>query len=203
MDPADPKSHALFSPSNLLQDDKLAPGFLIAPPSSADPNFGETVVLLASHDDTGATGFIISRLAGFTLHTLLDDLEIKPTIDDRRILLGGPVSSLSGFVLYQHAPHDPGYPGFSVSDEVSISASKDLLESCAHNDVKRFDLIMGCAGWGPDQLEDELRRGMWLHASYDEEMLFDVDVSQRYDEIYARLGISPFGFMDVKGGAQA
>jgi len=188
---------------SILADDQLAPGFLIAPPSLADPNFDETLVLLASHDDTGATGFIINREASFSLYTLLDDLGIDAVVPDRRVLLGGPVSTLSGFVLYRHPKNEPGFPGISVTDSVSISASRDLLEACAGGQVRSFDLLLGCAGWGSEQLESELDRGSWLHSAYDEELLFDVDIDARYQEAYSRLGVSPWGFMDVKGGAQA
>jgi putative AlgH/UPF0301 family transcriptional regulator len=45
--------------------------------------------------------------------------------------------------------------------------------------------------------------GDWLQAELDPELLFDVPVAQRWDEVWARLGVNPFGFMAVRGGAQA
>ena len=63
--------------------------------------------------------------------------------------------------------------------------------------------MLGYAGWGPGQLDDELKRGGWLHAELDAEMLFNLDIEERWDEMYNHLGVSPFGFMNVPGGAQA
>jgi len=184
-------------------DERLAPGFLIAPPSLEDPNFDRTVVLLAAHEEDGSMGFVINRASEIPLKTLLGELDIESHIDDRTVLLGGPVSEVSGFVLYSHPVGAPLAPGIEVTDTLSISPSRDLLEQAASGGLEgRFELLLGYAGWGPGQLEAELERGGWLHASFDESLL-DVPIDQRWDEAYASLGVSPAGFVNVPGGAQA
>jgi len=183
---------------------RLAPGFLIAPPPLSDPNFDRTVVLLAAHEEAGSMGFIINRASSMGLHLLLNDLEIVPTIDDKIVLLGGPVNGSAGFVLYEHEADKPLGPGIEVSPNVSVSPARDVLEQAATGKLPgRFDLLLGYAGWAPEQLEGELQRGSWLHAPFDHELLFDVPLDQRWDETYARLGVNPFGFISVRGGAQA
>lgn len=185
-------------------DDRLAPGFLVAPPPLEDPNFDRTLILLAAHESTGSMGFIVNRTSELTLHGLLKELEIKPIVKDRPVLTGGPVSGFSGFVLYEHKKNAPLAPGIEVSPTISVSPSRDLLEAAARGDLTgRWELVLGYAGWGEEQLESELERGSWLHAPFDPELIFDVDVEQRWEEAYARLGITPFGFMMVPGGAQA
>jgi putative transcriptional regulator len=184
--------------------DQLAPGFLIAPPALEDPNFDRSVVLLAAHESTGSMGFVINRPSEMHLHELLKELEIEPGVDDRQVLQGGPVSGFSGFVLYEHTKNKALAPGIEVSSTISVSPSRELLEAAARGELSgRFELLLGYAGWGPEQLDTELERGGWLHAGFDPEMLFDVAVDDRWDEIYARLGIAPVGFMSVPGGAQA
>lgn len=185
-------------------DDRLAPGFLVAPPPLEDPNFDRTVVLLAAHESTGSMGFIVNRRSEMSLHGLLTELEIKVRVEDRPVLVGGPVSGFSGFVMYEHAKGMPLAPGIEISPTLSVSPSRELLEAAARGDLHgRWELLLGYAGWGEDQLEQELQRGSWLHAPYDPELLFDVALADRWDEAYARLGIAPFGFMMVPGGAQA
>lgn len=182
----------------------FAPGFLLAPPSLMDPNFDRSVVLLASHEDGGATGFIINRPGRFQLHALLDDLSLTPTIKDRDVLIGGPVQSFSGFVLYEHPAHRPAGPGMSISPTISISPSRDVLEQAVQGRLHgRFELLLGYAGWGAGQLDDEIASGGWLPVDFDPELLFDVDVDARWDELYARLGIDPGEMISVPGGAQA
>lgn len=182
----------------------LAPGFLLAPPALSDGHFDRSVVLLASHDDTGATGFIINRTGELRLHALLPDLDLVPTVADRAVYVGGPVQGYAGFVMYEHAPNAPAGPGMSISETVSISPSREVLELAVHGRLGgRFELLLGYAGWGPGQLDDELRHGSWLHADFDAEVLFDIDADERWQEVYDRLGIAPGGVIVVPGGAQA
>jgi putative transcriptional regulator len=185
-------------------DHLLAPGFLLAPPPLTDPNFDRSLVLLAVHEAGGSMGFIVNRRSDLQLHALLGELEISPTVEDRIVLIGGPVSGFSGFVLYEHKDGEPVGPGISVSPTISISPSRDVLEAGARGELPgRFDLLLGYAGWAPDQLEEELGRGSWLHAPFDHELLFDVPMEERWEETYSRLGVDPGGFVTVRGGAQA
>jgi putative transcriptional regulator len=184
--------------------DALAPGFLLAPPPLSDPNFDRSIVLLAAHEPEGSMGFIVNRPGPRRLRALLDELEIPTRVADREVLIGGPVSLSSGFVLYEHEPGRPVGPGMAISATLSITPSRDVLESAARGELPgRFDLLLGYAGWAPGQLDDELRRGSWLHAPFDAELVFDVPVDRRWDECFARLGVNPFGFVSVRGGAQA
>lgn len=182
----------------------LAPGFLLAPPSLVDPNFARSVVMLAIHEGDGSMGFIVNRAADMTLLSLLSELEIRATVEDRPVLLGGPVASFSGFVLYTHAPETPLAPGIRVTSTISVSPSRDLLERAAKGALPgRFELLLGYAGWGPGQLDEELGQGGWLHAPFDSEILLDVPSGARWDEVYQRLGVLPEEFISVPGGAQA
>lgn len=184
-------------------DDKLAPGFLVAPPSMGDPNFDHTLVLMAVHDENGSLGFIVNRKGPMTLHALLKELEIVPSIPDRPVLMGGPVSGSTGFVLYEHEPGAALSAGVDVTPRISLSPSKDVLQAAATGKLKRFELVLGYAGWGPGQLQTEIQRGGWLYADFDQSLLLDVAMEQRWEEAYQRLGMSPHDFITVPGGAQA
>lgn len=187
-----------------LSDDRLAPGFLVAPPPLEDANFDRSVVLLAVHDDNGSMGFVINRESDIHLHSVFEDLELPTDGPNQRVLAGGPVSGYAGFVLYEHEADAPLSPGLFISPTISVSPSRDVLEAASRGElVGRFDLLLGYAGWGPGQLEDEMERGFWLHAGFEEELLFDTLLDERWDESYRRLGIHPSGFISVPGGAKA
>ena len=184
--------------------DGLAPGFLLAPPPLADPNFDRSLVLLAVHDSGGSMGFVVNRRGDIRLHQLLKELDIEATVEDRDVLIGGPVSCGSGFILYEHDQSRPRGPGIEVCSTVSLSPAREVLEAGAAGELPgRFELLLGYAGWGPLQLDSELARGAWLHAPFDAELLFDVALAERWHETYARLGVSPEAFVHVRGGAQA
>ena len=182
----------------------FAPGFLLAPPSLTDPNFGRSVVLLAAHEGSGAMGFVINRPGKIQLHALLEDLSMKPSIEDRQVLIGGPVQGFSGFVLYEHPADEPAGPGITISPTVSVSPSRDVLEKAVQGQLSgRFELLLGYAGWGAGQLDHELDHGGWLHTEFDPEILFDVVVDDRWCELYDRIGIDVGALISVPGGAQA
>jgi putative transcriptional regulator len=188
----------------LLLDDKIAPGFLVAPPPMGDPNFDHTVILMTMHDDDGSLGFVINRKCDISLHTLMRALEIEPGNTDKPVLVGGPVSGTTGFVLYEHPKGDPAAPGMTVSQTISLSPSKDVLAAAARGVFQsRFELLLGYSGWGPGQLVKEIERGSWLYIPFDADLLFDVPMEERWEEAYRRLGVSPMGFTNVPGGAMA
>jgi len=182
----------------------FAPGLLIAPPNLSDPSFRNSVIALASHEPEGAMGYIISRPTQITIYELLSDLSITPKIKNKKVLFGGPVSRNSGFVVYKHKKNKPLGPGISINSNMSISPAREVLEMATQGKLRNhFELILGYAGWGPNQLDQELKTGGWLHTPFYPEILFDVPIFERWAYVFERLGVSPLGFMSVKGGAQA
>jgi putative transcriptional regulator len=78
---------------------------LIASPPLGDPNFDRTVVLLAIHNEHGALGFVVNRLAPLQIGELLGLAGYGDGPDDRlgeirgSVYVGGPVEPSSGWVL--------------------------------------------------------------------------------------------------------
>lgn len=179
------------------------PGLLVAPPSMLDPDFKNSVILLATHEAQGAIGYIISRAANVSFHELLGNLSIRPKIADQMVLFGGPVSQYSGFVVYRHRINKPRAPGMVLSKNISVTPARQVLEDAAAGKIKTFELILGYAGWGPAQLEEEIARGQWIHAPFYPEVLTDVPCTERWNYVFERMGISPYSFVTVAGGAQA
>lgn len=185
-------------------NDAITPSFLIAPPNLPDQDFKNAVVVMTAHESEGSMGFIISQPTHLTIHQMLEDLAIKSQIDDRTVLLGGPAGRNQGFVMYEHEKDSPIAPGMSLCPKISISPSLQILQQAAKGEMPgRFELILGYAGWGPGQLQCELDEGEWLHTSFFEEMMFDVPFFERWRHAYEHIGISPYAFVNVPGGAQA
>lgn len=174
----------------------IAPCLLMAPP--------DTVMLLAMHQEDSAMAFILNRQTKLSFHELMPDLKITPKIQDRRVLWGGPVSKNSGFLLYEHAPNEPLDQGLFITETLSISPSKKLLERAALGELTgRFDLILGYVGFGPGKLEKDLNQGTYLHSVFYEEIALKIPLSERFEHAFGQLGLTPIAFMNVLGGAQA
>lgn len=162
---------------------------LIAPPQLNTDWFEKTIIYIARHDEHGAQGLIINRPSQIQIQELLSDLKINSDqVRPHAVLEGGPVRPEAGFVLHT------GQPGWqssiAVSENICITTSKDILEAIAHNEgVDRYQIMLGYAGWKPQQLETEIARGDWLICDADMELLFNLPYEQRWSAAAAKLGL--------------
>lgn len=181
----------------------LAHHFLIAMPAMADPNFKGTVTYLCEHNERGALGVVVNRPTDLTMESLLEQIEIKVSdlaLSQRKVHFGGPVSVEHGFVL--HRSHGSWNSSIVVSDELSLTTSKDILEAVAQGGGPReWLLTLGYAGWGAGQLEEEIAANAWLTVPADAGLLFETAPEELLDAAVARLGISRLSLSDIAGHA--
>lgn len=183
----------------------MTPSMLIAPPLLLAPPFNESVIILAGHQKNGSLGFILNRPIGITIKDLMeDDMEHDPIHTDKPVLFGGPVEKNSGFVIYEHEEEKPLAEGFMITNTLSISPARSLLDDATLGKLPgRFDLLLGYASWNKGQLNRELSRGDWLHTPFCLDLVFDVPPEEKWQRSYEQLGIAPYAFMHVPGGARA
>ncbi len=182
---------------NALPPLQLADHFLIAMPSMLDPIFGGTVVYICEHNDGGALGMIINRPTDMTMDVLFERLDLSleitphgPAAVRGPVMFGGPVQVERGFVL--HAPAADYNSSLTVSDEVALTTSRDVLEAAARGEgPQRLLVTLGCAGWSAGQLEDEILRNGWLTVRADPAILFDTPIEERFAAAMSLLGIDP------------
>ena len=62
-------------------------------------------------------------------------------------------------------------------------------------------LLLGYAGWGEGQLEDELGENVWLTADADADLIFDPDYEGKWGRAVAGLGIDPAQLSGQSGRA--
>jgi putative transcriptional regulator len=186
----------------------LSNHFLIAMPSMPeDPVFGGSVVYLCEHNAGGALGVIINKPTDMSIDTLLEridlTLEIAPNgvpLDGKPVMFGGPVQVERGFVL--HTPVNTFSSMMTVSDDIVLTTSKDVLEAVAHGaGPARILVTLGCAGWSPGQLEQEIANNGWLTVRADPHIVFDLPIEQRFDAAMRLLGIDPMMLSGVAGHA--
>lgn len=171
----------------------IAPGFLIASPGMMDPNFSRTVVLMCLHSTDNALGLVINRPSGLSVRRVFEDLNLPvyEDLDDMDVLVGGPVQTHQGWVLFaEEGPLGPDE--IDVGRGLRLSASRTILERIAAREgPDRFQLLFGYAGWGPQQLEREIQEGVWLPAEFDEQLIFEDPLDQRWEKALASSGIDP------------
>ncbi len=158
--------------------------FLLAMPGLPDPNFAQTVTCMCEHNESGALGFIINKVHPLlTGRELFEDLNIEcdKSVDKLNIFLGGPVQPSGVFVI--HSPPFDWKESLKVTDWLGLSNSRDILEAIAVQKGPEFFMIMlGCAGWGPMQLDNELGDSAWLNCSMTKEIIFSTDPNLKYEK---------------------
>ncbi len=184
-------------------DTYLTGRFLLAMPSMQDERFQKTVIYMCAHGPEGAMGLVVNKpLESISFPDLLEQLDITmpPSGEGIEVLFGGPVETGRGFVL-----HSPDYihdATMVVDEDVALTATIDILRAIAEGDGPAQSLLaLGYAGWGPGQLDDEIKANGWLSLDSDPTLLFETDVDDKWTAAMRKLGIDPLMLSDEAGHA--
>ncbi len=170
----------------------LAGQLLVATPDLHDPHFDHAVVYLLRHDASGAMGLVVNDpLGDVPLTTLLQQAGLDPAgaVGTVHLRAGGPVERTRVFVLHtgDYAAPDT----LRVAGGLSMTWQVDILRALAAGTGPRRALfVLGYAGWGPGQLEAELRAGAWVLAAGEDDLVFDRADETKWDRAFARRRIS-------------
>lgn len=198
---------ATFDPDNTFGDDDsgayLTGQLLVAMPGIGDERFDKTVIYICAHSDEGAMGLVVNReIDSLTFPDLLEQLNIEPDLGAQpiQVQFGGPVESGRGFVL--HSPDYVQDGTLVVDNSIALTATVDILRAIADGEgPKNTMLALGYAGWGPGQLDMEIRSNGWLHVPADEELVFGGDLDAKWEQAMTKIGIDPRMLSDAAGHA--
>lgn len=161
---------------------------LVATPQIGDPRFMRTVIYMVAHDANGAMGLVVNRPIGSVpLARLLDELGIgsEGISGIIRVHYGGPVEAPRGFVLHT-ADYVPKGT-LIVKDGMALTSQPEILRAIAGGTGPRRSLFaLGYAGWGPGQLEAEIKAGDWVTVQADQALVFDDDYDRKWERAMAR-----------------
>lgn len=163
---------------------------LLALPGMGDPRFTRAVIAMCAHDEDGALGIGIGRLVPrLRLHELLQQVDIDPGVaPDAVIHVGGPVEPQRGFVL--HALDWGGQDTLIVGQSWGLTSTLDVLRAIAEGKgPSRWLVALGYAGWGAEQLDEEMTGNAWFATPGSESLLFDTDVEHRWSAAFAAAGV--------------
>jgi putative transcriptional regulator len=136
---------------------------LVAAPALVDPNFNRTVVLLLDFDESGALGVVLNRPSPVPVGEILADwseLAGEPGV----LFHGGPVSTDSALAVAVLAAGeselDEPVGWRRLFDETGI-VDLDTPTELVTGAVSGLRIFAGYAGWGAEQLEEEIEEGSW------------------------------------------
>src|SRR5216683_2148790 len=92
-----------------------------------------------------------------------------------------------GLILNRCSEATVGEAVIVVMDDVGFVAIDEALEERAP-ELQRTRVFAGVAGWGPEQLEDELERDDWIIEPADADAIFTDDPDRLWSEVLRRKG---------------
>lgn len=176
------KQFSIYPPVN-----KKAPKpgqILIAEPLLNDPNFTRSVVLLCDHSEEGSMGFVLNQPTKMHLGDLINSTYGPGPL----VYKGGPVQPDS-----MHMLHTGQFEGGQIIAKgiywgCSETSMSELSTAISSSDESNLRLFAGYSGWGPGQLEKEIKEGTWLLTDATAELLFTTDVAAFWKTAISALG---------------
>ena len=193
--------------NSLTTDDKktnfesLAGKFLISSPYAfGNDVFNKSLIYVMSHNENGAIGLIVNRLA----QKLPANAVLKLFKDDNNhselsmpVYVGGPVEPERGFVL--HTPEYNKNLLLHLDGDLAVSSNIEILRDIAHGNGPQHSLLaLGYTGWSAGQLETEIQKNMWIISHSSRDIIFS-DVEDKWDAALSKMGIDNASFSPHAG----
>jgi putative transcriptional regulator len=158
---------------------------LISEPFLNDFYFKRSIVLLAEHSDEGSFGLILNKPTNLKFNEILKDF---PEFD-AGVYLGGPVKTDSLFFI--HSLGEQIGKTLKIMDGIYWGGDLDTISEMISTNRISSDQIrfyLGYSGWGPRQLDDELKEKSWVVASVKASQLLKSPPENMWKNIVSKLG---------------
>ena len=160
---------------------------LVAAPGVGDPRFERTVILIVEQGPDGTLGIVVNKPIGEQpLASVFKALGQKDgdATGSVRVFSGGPVQPEVGFVV--HSPDYRRPETVAITDRLSMTSSMAILRDIGDRRGPAKVLVaFGYAGWGPDQLEQEIEQRAWGIAEANPTLVFDEDRDNVWEDAWS------------------
>jgi len=168
--------------------------FLVARADMPDPNFRDAVILLVRPDSGPPVGVIVNRPTPIPIGGFFPEID-NIVRGDEKVHIGGPVQRQAVIFLFK-ADAKPE-EAEEVLEGVYMASNRKLLHDILSGErkVDGLRVFLGYAGWGPEQLEDEIERGDWHVARSEARAIFDKPAGGLWPELHARASLVPVRYV--------
>lgn len=146
---------------------EIQPGsFLVAAPSLPGSLFYRAVVFVLQNDSEGIFGAVINRPAS---QDIVANWSKTTGLNFERLSMiqGGPLSG-PVMAIHQYQPLSE----MQVCEGVCVSVDAKALQHLARSE-SQYRIVLGIAGWEPQQLSAEIASGFWYPLVVDPTHVFD------------------------------
>jgi putative transcriptional regulator len=170
----------------MIRGTDVAPGtLLLATAELIDPNFAHTVILLLDVDDEGVLGVVLNRPSPVLVAEVLEPwgaLCAEPEV----LFRGGPVSPDGALAIAMLRDADDVPVGFRPVvgrlGMLDLDTPVELLDG----GLGGVRVYAGYAGWGADQLQDEIEEGSWYVLAGEAADAFRADTTDLWRDVMRR-----------------
>jgi putative transcriptional regulator len=149
--------------------------FLVSMPALKGDYFQHSVTFLVDHNRDGAFGLIINLPTSSKLGEIFPEIDGDANVG---VLEGGPVEQDRIFFL--HSPDKHYDSSVIVNPDATLTTSAHLISDLAINNAPdKLLALVGYAGWGAGQLENEILADAWLVTPFDSSILFGTDFKHK------------------------
>ncbi len=128
---------------------------IISPPHMPDSRFNRTVIMITQDSPNGSHGFCLNRCTDHTLTDILEGHNIDFPLN-LPLYWGGPLNPNTVWMLHDHSWRI--HSTIDINDHWSMTSDMRMFHQMSHHDMpKQFRIFFGFAGWGPGQLEFEIK----------------------------------------------
>lgn len=167
------------------QDIEIEPGtLLVADRKLRDPSFAQRVVLIIADGDDGTLGIVLNRRADSTVERAFPDWkEAKGRTEP--VFIGGPIDNA---ILTLAPSKVSNSDGFAVLAGVRMIPGRNALQRLLSHVEKpdSYRIYVGYAGWGPEQLDEEIEAGAWQVFPGTRNLVFDPEPDTLWSRLIAR-----------------
>ena len=172
------------------------PYVIIASPQILTGVFHKSVVLILEHDSEGAFGLVLNQPSEVPIRAVIaqvepnqdseDNASVQPStrsnnipaeVANKAILNGGPLEENQCCLLTAQMS--------LLKPQNGLSENIQTLSRGGH----AFELIFGYSGWGPSQLDNEIKRGSWFCSDIQLTTLLECLSLERYQFVLRQMGL--------------
>ena len=173
---------AIFPAQSKRTEDLAVGKLLVTPRDAPDPAFAESVILLVQYDQGSAVGLMINRRTTIPLSRALHNLKGARQRSDP-VYIGGPVETGTAMALVRSETKPDA--GVRVLEKIYLIPSQPALEGAlaGGRSADNLRVYAGYCGWGPGQLDNEMRGRAWYILDGTAGLVFDPNP----DTVWSRL----------------
>ena len=171
----------------------LQNNFLVTMPHLSESVFNKGIIYICEHNKDGAMGIMLNKPIP-DIENLLIKLDLE-SINPKKlsIYLGGPVDISKGFIIHENGYKTNGT--LEISKNISLTSDLKAINDIIQGDgPNNYRFVLGYSGWGPGQLENELKQGDWLILPEDKKLIFNTPDNLMWEKACEKLGINSTKF---------